>query len=121
MRPGWRNEAGEVDPHRIAHDLEQLGKAWADMEHAAKLLAGTKGEVFAQLVLKAMDGGMSEARAKLAAKGSEEWLDHVYAMLDARHKANLAKITFDAATAEFEALRTAEATRRAEMRQYGRT
>lgn len=115
-----------IDPHRIAQAIEMAGKAWADAAHAANLLEKTKDSVLAELILSTRDDvepgekKMAWTEAEMRAKASEDWQNHVYAMIEARHKANLARVHYDATTAKFEALRTAEASRRAELQNLGR-
>lgn len=115
-----------IDPHRIHQDMEKCGTVWADAQNAANLLERTKGGVMAELILAYRDGNapgekkMSLREAELTAEASKEWLDHTYAMVEARHKANLARVRYDALKAKFDALRTAEASRRAELMNLGR-
>lgn len=118
----WRTPEGDIDPQRIGHGIEELGKRWAELTHAAHLLEKTRDATLAQLILGNLEAspGQSMRRAELAAKASDDWSNHIYAIADARLKANLAKIEYDAACATFEAMRTAEATRRAEMQTLGK-
>lgn len=115
-----------IDPHRIAREIEDIGKKWADAAHAAKLLESTSASVLATLTLQMREGlgsngkPVSVAEAKLQAQASEDWLTHIYATVEARRAANLARVMFDAVTAKFEASRTAEATRRAELVALGK-
>jgi hypothetical protein len=114
-----------IDPHRIAQDMETTGMRWADAQKAANLLDKTWDSVKADLILSMRtrspgDKAMSWEEAKLQAQVSDEWQNHVYAMVEARHLANVGRVQYDALKAKFEALRTAEATRRAELQNLGR-
>lgn len=111
----WRTDDGSVDYRQIGADLDRLGKIWADLDHAQRLLEKTKDTVFAKLVFERVEAGESRSKAELAVKASDAWENHIYATVAARHQANLAKVAYEAAKAEYEALRTAEATRRVEM------
>lgn len=112
-----REEDEELDPHRIAHDLETLGSDWAYKKEAADLLEETKSATRAEITnrRRAMDPELSRKEAEDLALGSPEWLEHINAMVVARRDANIARARYDAARARFEAMRTKEATRRAEL------
>lgn len=111
----WRDEYGSVDPARVGACIEAAGRIWADEEAAAKALEGTKATVLAQIMVNLIDAGTPATQARVRALASDEYTNHMDALLLARKRANLAKVNFDAAKAGFEATRTAEATRRAEM------
>lgn len=99
---------------------------WADAQKAANLLDKTWETVKAEMILGIRDSGVGDERkvswaeAELRAQASEDWKDHVYAMVEGRHMANVARVQYDALKAKFEALRTAEASRRAELQTLGR-
>ena len=113
-----------IDPHRISREIEQAGTAWADHAHAASLLEKTEDIVLSTLILAMRLGPdgkrVSWEEARHQAKASEDYQSHVYAMTEARYKANKARVRFDAMKAKFEAMRTAESTRRAELITLGR-
>lgn len=111
----WRDEYGAVDPGKVAAAIERLGRIWADLDAAAKALEATKATVLAQLTVNLIDDGTPSTQARVRAMASDEYAAHLDALLLARKRANIAKVNFDAAKAGFEATRTAEATRRAEM------
>jgi len=122
MSDDWRDADGNLDPQLIGHDIETLGHAWAGLSHAASLLDKTQTAVFAQMVLAHMEehSGVSRATAELKVRGSDDWMNHIYAALDARRRANVALVNFEAGKARFEAMRTQEASRRVEMTTLGR-
>lgn len=111
-----------IDPDRVAHEVASAGDRWVQADHAAKLLEKTEKIVFAQLVRDLRRGEVTLSRrdAEDAALVSETYQSHVYAMTEARREANLARVAWEAARARFEAMRTAEASRRAEMTAFGR-
>lgn len=116
-----RDESGSLDPDRIAHDIAEKGEIWARLDDASRLLERTRDTVLARLILDIKDREKCSMRqAELLAKASNDWENHVYAATEAKLKANLARVQFDAAKARFEAMRSAEASRRAEMTTFGR-
>lgn len=121
MSDDWRDGDGNLDPQLIGHDIEVLGKAWVELSHAASLLDKTGPAVFAQMVLAYIEAnpGVSRAMAELKTRGSDEWMNQIYAGREARRKANTALVNYEAAKARFEAMRTQEASRRAEMVTFG--
>ena len=114
-----------IDPHRIHQAMEQTGMQWADAQNASNLLERTWESVKAEMILVMRETGDDEKKlpwneAELRAKASDEWQNHTYAMVEARYKANVARVRYDALKAKFDALRTAEASRRAELQNLGR-
>jgi hypothetical protein len=111
------NAAGELDPAAIAHDIDVHGTAWAHKKHAADLLERTTGAVLAQLTnaIRREQPDLTRKESEDIAKGSEDYLNHLYAAADARRDANLARVKYEAAQARFEAIRSLEATRRVEI------
>ena len=119
---GYRTPEGDLDPNKVAYDIERSGKAWAQLHHAATLLEKSEKAVLSQLTNaeRKEDPSISRKEAEDIARGSDQYLDHIYAMVEARRKANIAKVEWMASQARFEAMRTAESTRRAEMNAYNR-
>lgn len=107
----------DLDPMVVAHRLEEAGKDWAEKKHAADLLTKTEKAVLSELTNKIRRDhpGMSRREAEDIARGSPEFRDHLHAMSDAVRDANIARAKYDAERAKFEAMRTNEATKRAEM------
>jgi hypothetical protein len=111
-----------TDPNQVAADIAKAGDAWAEVDHAARLLEQTKAAVFARIKLRIKDElGCKIGEAHERALASDEYQDHLHALCDARYAANLARVKFDAEKARFDASRTAEASRREEMKAFGRT
>lgn len=86
---------------------------WARLDGEARRLEEMRKPVLGELVNQA-DGPV--ARAEHAAYASEHYRRHVEAMVKARTTANIARAEKDAAEMRFEAWRTANATKRAQMR-----
>lgn len=101
------------NPNEITERLRLAGEEWADCEAAASLLEETRKTVLAEL--------MNQVEGSVAARESTALADPVYRlhltnMVNARREANRAKVRFDSAKAWIELTRTAESSRRAEMR-----
>ncbi len=114
--------AGDLDPLAISRDIEQFGTDWSHKKHAADLLEKSNKAVLAQLTNaeRRRDTSLSRKEAEDLAMGSDDYQNHLYACADARRDANLARVKYDAAQARFEALRSLEATKRAEMQTLSR-
>ena len=110
-----RDEVGNLDPRRVAAAIDSVGEVHADRLRAAQVLEHTKATVRARLILRFRGEGHSLRESELLTDASEEWETHIYAIAEARYQANLARARVETLTGLFEASRTAEATRRAEM------
>ena len=89
-------------------------KDWVEKDGAARLLEETKTAVLAQR-MKAL-GDKPVAHAERDVKASEEWLDYIKKMVDARTAANLAKVRTEYMKMKFSEWISMDATRRAEMK-----
>lgn len=112
-----RTVQGDLDPRKIAHDIETHGAEWANLKAAADLLEKTNKALLAQLTNKARaeSPGISRREAQDLAEGSAEYAAHITKTVGLRRDANLARVKYEAAQVRFEAMRTVEATKRAEM------
>lgn len=95
------------------------GEQWADLEAAAQLLEDTKSAVLAQKCSEL--GGIPVNRAEQSVKSSPFWKDHVAKIVEARHKANLAKVQLDYVRMKFYEWQSSQANSRAELRTLGTT
>jgi hypothetical protein len=127
MSPVWqdsdpRSANGDLDPAAIAHDIDVHGTAWAHERHAAESLEKTTRAVLAELTnnVRRENPDLSRKESEDIALGSEQYRTHLYACADANRAANLARVKYEAARARFEAIRTLEATKRAEMQTLSR-
>jgi len=113
---------GQLDPHGLAHELEQRGARWADSHAAAELLEKTHRIVLAQITndYRLLERGLSRKAAEDLALGSEAYIQHIEATVEARRVANIARANYDAIRVRIEAMRTVEATKRAEIGNYRR-
>jgi len=114
---------GEViDPSRLSAEISRVGTDWVQKKHAADLLDKSTKAVLAQITnrMRQADPDLTRKEAEDLALGSDDYLSHVYATVDARRDANLARVQLDALNAMVEAIRSAEATKRAEMRSFHR-
>ncbi len=111
-----------INPHRLSHEIGRVGADWAQKKHAADLLEKSTRAVLAQITnrCREQDPELTRKEAEDRALGSDEYLSHIYAAVDARRDANLARVKLDALNAMVEAIRSAEATKRAEIRSFHR-
>lgn len=103
-------------PDVLRQRLVDLGEDWADKDAAASLLEETRKTLLAQLAAGVRASVKSQAEAENYALAHYDYNGHVEAMVEARRVANRAKVNYDAAKVWVEMARTAEATRRTEMR-----
>lgn len=107
------NPLSRFNPDELHHRVVALGEEWATLNAAADLLEESKKTVLAELQKQAQGGGVAERER--TALADPIYGDHLDAMVDARRKANIARIHYDAAKAWIEMARSMESTRRAEM------
>jgi hypothetical protein len=104
-----------TDINQIRQRLVDLGEEWADVSAAADLLEETRKSVRAQIALKYLPEAKTGNKAELMAEADSEYMTHIANMVDARRKANIAKVRYDASKTWCDMLRTQESTRRTEM------
>lgn len=96
--------------------LIEVGEQWADMHSAAEALEETKKSVLGHLVLGFIADGMPAGKAEHAAYASDEYRTHVKSMVEARRKANRARVRWDVGRTHADLMRSVESTKREEMR-----
>jgi hypothetical protein len=106
---------GSASATTIAERLASAGEEWADKEAAASLLEDTRKRVRAQVAVAHIAEGASAAKAELLAEASDQYHEHLQAMVEARKAANIARVNYDAGKTWTDLVRTQEATKRAEM------
>lgn len=74
----------------ISEQYLRKAHEWADFEGAASMLEEAKSSVMSQMMTAL--GDMPVNRAELKVKASKEWSDYIKRMVDARTKANHAKV-----------------------------
>lgn len=90
---------------------------WVQAEKAASLLEETKTATLSQMMLKLNEKTVSAAEMKV--KGSDEWTEFLYQMVDARSQANLKKVAMEYIRMQFSEWQSHDANARRE-RQMGR-
>ncbi len=103
----------------FSENYRLAGEIWADLEAAAQLLEETKSAIMAQR--QSMLGEMPVNRAEQTVKASLEWEEHLKTIVEARKKANLAKVALKVAEMEYYQNQAREANARAEIRMLGDT
>ena len=98
---------------RAVHDFEALAVQWANEDGEARKLEKMEKILFSELVNQSNE--TSVAKAEHWARDHRRYRDLVTEMIGARTIANVTKAKLDAKEMRFEAWRTAQATRRAEM------
>lgn len=107
-----------LSPDAARHATERLievGEQWADMDAAASALEETAKSVLGKLVLENASDGMPIGKAEHAARATTEYREHVDKMVEARRKANRARVRWIVGQSHVELMRSLESTRRAEM------
>lgn len=104
----------------LVEEINKCGKDWADKSHAATLLEETKTAVRSEIAnrIRRTNPHMTRRDAEVEALVSDDYRSHIVAMADARRDANLARVHYENAKAKFDAMRTAEVSRRAELTRY---
>ena len=110
-----RNPLARLDPNTIHQKLVELGERWADEHAAASFLEETQKPLLARLTIERMVGKTSHAQATSDALATPEYRQHVTAMVEARRKANIARVRQKSAEVWADLLRSANANHRVEM------
>lgn len=100
----------------VYHQMQHLGNKWADAHAEAEMLEEAKKCVLATITLHYIGDGGTKAAAEVQAYASQEYQDHIKRMVEARRRANLAKIELESIKTHLNLTRTYEATRREEMK-----
>ena len=100
-------------PERIYAEFLTRGSEWADAEAAASLLDEGKKPMLAKLKIAAP--AKSDAAKEMEALSHPDYSEYIREMVNARHKANKARVAYDAVKVLAEMRRSEHATRRAEM------
>ena len=109
MQSPFRNST----PDELYERFRMAGEEWARANADADRLEEQRKSVYGALYLHA--DGKTVMERECTAYASEAYKAHVDRMVTARELANLAKAKLDAARVWFEAVRSLESTRRAEM------
>lgn len=83
------------DNRPISEQYYEVAMEWVDAEAAASLLEDTKSAVLAQRI--AMIGeDMAHNKAENAVKASDQWMDHLQKINEARTHANRLRVKLEA-------------------------
>jgi hypothetical protein len=104
---------GNGQPDELYERFRLAGEDWARANADAERYEEQRKSIYGALYLHSE--GKTVAERECAAYASEVYKTHVEKMVTARELANLAKAKLDAAKVWFEASRSLESTRRAEM------
>lgn len=113
------NPLARLDPGSIYSRLCSLGEEWAEAQAVAQLLEETLKATLSRLVLDRMGEATSKAQAEVMALASDEYRAHVEEMVEAKRRANVARVRYSSGQMWAELLRSQHATRRAEMQFAG--
>lgn len=94
--------------------LIEVGEVWADLHAAAEMYEETRKSVLGKLALEFAQS-MPMNKAEHAAYDAPEYREHVKAMVEARRKANRARVRWDVGRTHADLMRSVESTKRAEM------
>lgn len=108
-----------LDPDRIAQELSERGKAWAEAEAAAAMLEETRRPLRSQLAAEYLREGEAGNRAEMMAEADPAYQSHVESMVLARKEANIARVRYKTFEAWIDMKRTNAATERALMQLGG--
>ncbi|HEY6020487.1 MAG TPA: hypothetical protein VIY48_11460 [Candidatus Paceibacterota bacterium] len=106
----------QLDPEKLAHELSERGKDWAEKDAAYYALEEAKHSILSQCKAELNDQDQSEAAKEVAARRSPKFLEHLTATAAARAAMNKAKVNYTTFQAYLELIRSREATNREEMK-----
>jgi hypothetical protein len=122
-----RTEDGAIDPAKVQAEIEAKGRAWAEARATAKLLDLQIPIARAEKIQALLDQGRTASGRKITRRDAEDLvlLDADYQIaqelaIDAARTARVAEAEYRAVQARFDAMRTVEATRRAEIHSFQR-
>src|SRR5882762_10382826 len=78
-----------MDNRPLSEQFYEAALDWSDKEAAASLKEDLKSSVLSQMMTKLGDIAVNKAEKEV--KASQEWIDHVTTIVEARHEANKAK------------------------------
>jgi hypothetical protein len=76
----------------ISEQYRIIAKEWVQLDGAARMLEASKDAVLSQTIMRYGTNAASMAAAERLAKSSDEWVDYVKKMVEARTAANLKKV-----------------------------
>lgn len=103
-----------IDPSEVYERFRKAGNDWAILNGLASLLEERRKPVRALIMVSY--GEMSVNKAEMLAEADEKYMSHIEKMVKARTEADKARADYDAIKAWVELVRSAESTRREEMK-----
>lgn len=103
------------EPYKLAHQMCSHGEEWADKNAAAQVLEELRHSVRSQISLRFLPDVGAVSKAEMMAEATQEYIDHIKSMVEARKAANRARVQYDADKAFIDLVRSQESSRRAEM------
>lgn len=100
--------------------LVRAGEEWADSKSASLALEETQKPLLSTIAVEFLDAGKSAAESERRALADPRYRQHIDAMVKARKQADRAYVRWIAAQAFGDHARTAEATKRVEIKNLGR-
>lgn len=98
----------------LSEEYRLAAREWVQLDAAARMLEETKSAILSQMMSK--QGDVPAAHAERDSKASPEWMDHIQAMVNARTRANEAKVKLEWVRMRFQEQMSIEANARAESR-----
>ncbi len=103
-----------MDNRPLSEIYYEAALDWADKEAAASLKEDLKSSVLSQMMTKLGDIAVNKAEKEV--KASDEWVQHVTSIIDARHEANKAKAYLEYTRMKFQQWQNEQANARTEAR-----
>lgn len=114
------------DPAKLSAEMEQAGRDWAHEDALASQMEETRKSLLAQYQLEFMSEGLvakpgmnakpiSATAAELKALADQRYMLHLEMMVEARKRANSARVRYDSVRVKLELMRSLQATIRNEM------
>jgi len=103
-----------TDNSPFSEQFRIISEQWVDADSAANMLEETKSAVLSKMMLNL--GDMPVSRAEMKVKASDEWMEHVVSMVQARERATKLKMDLEYIRMKYYEWQSFNATRRAEMK-----
>lgn len=104
-----------MTPEEISAKIVTTGHAWAELEQGASLLEESRKSVRSQIAAEHLRDGCPVSKAEMLAEASAVYREHLAAMVEARKKANIARVNYDGCRVWSDHIRGQEATKRTEI------
>lgn len=98
----------------IYQEIVEMGHEWANLNAAAELLEESRKSILSHL-MQGYEG--SNAARETGALQDDNYREHIKEMVEARRRANIAKVNYEAIKIKSEMWRTQQANERASLRE----